>query len=174
MENIPVIKVGSDGKTNQVGTFNQSSPAPVIDLDNVKPVESAGVDLKKHDKKETVIENAIVIQVPTTFNDLGKQWVLKVEGNVVETLDRTEGKIEFRASELFNLIQNDKGELVGFPTGEGSNLMKFLKDIGVEHAEKMAGLGEIVRAMKGHKSLIKAYSKKSTEGQERTFLRFRY
>lgn len=164
---IPEYKVGSDGV---------SRPVSEINPDDIKAVENVGVDVRKYDKKETKIEKVSILQVNSSFSETGKQWVLKVEGNAVESIKKPEGDgtIDFRPSELFNLVQNDKGELIGFPTGEGSNLMKFLKDLGVQNAQKFQTLNEVIKSMVGKTALIKTYDKKSAEGQVKTFMKFRY
>jgi len=131
----------------------------VVDLNSLKPVQGAGIDLKKYDKKEVEIEGAEVIQVNSNYSECKTQWVLKVQSVVLETLERDEGNIEFRASELFNLIQDEAGKLQGYPEAEGSNLQQFMADIGAKSPEDIAG----------KKTLIKAFEK-----NDKTFLKFRY
>lgn len=144
-----------------------------LDLDSIQPIESSSVDLDKYDKKEIEIESAEVTQVKSQYSETGKQWVLKVQSAILETLETEAGNIDFRASELFNLIQDEAGKLKGYPVGEGSNLMKFLKDIGVKDADKLGSLKNVVDTIKGKKTLIKSYDK-DHQGNKRTYLRFRY
>ncbi|MFI5405083.1 MAG: hypothetical protein ACHQ1D_01080 [Nitrososphaerales archaeon] len=142
---------------------------------DVKGVEgsSLSIDLKKYDKKETSIAVAEIVQVPSQFTETKKQWSLRVQSEVLETAEGEEGPIEFRASELFNLVQDDEGKLEGFPRTEGSNLMRFLKDLGVKGADKFTNLQEVIDSIIGKKTLIKSYEKNS-DGRTKTFLRFRY
>ena len=131
----------------------------VIDLKDLKPVKSEGVDLEQFDKKETELERVSIIQVKSDYSPTKKQWVLKVESKVLTEIGEDENKIQFRASELFNLTQDKEGILIGFPDNEGSNLYKFLKDI------KAKTPTDIV----GKSALIKSYDKNG-----KTYLKFRY
>ncbi len=148
---------------------------------DIGPSQGSSVDLNKYDKKPVKIEKVSVIQVPSKFTELIEgteqhhfQWVLKVESEVLETLEREgEETIEFRASELFNLIQNKKGELEGFPAGEGSNLMIFMKDLKIGLPEKMENLDKVIESIKGKDTLVKTYEKEKN-GNSKTFLKFRY
>ncbi len=152
-----------------------------IDLSKVKPVESAGVDLSKYHKKTVKLITPIVLQVPSKYTaKIGDtdqhhfQWVLKVQSEVLETLKR-EGQddIKFRASELFNLIQDKDGKLIGFPTGEGSNLMKFMNDLKISEPEKFQSLEGVLKAIEGKETLIKSYEK-GEDDNKKTFLKFLY
>lgn len=145
----------------------------VPNLEDIKPIENQGIDLWKFDKKETKIASAIISQVKSQYTETEFQWVLKVEGEVLEVLKTEEAEISFKASELFNLIQDKSGKLVGYPTGESSNLMKFLKDIGVKDVDKFSSLKELIEEIKGKAVLIKAYDK-DYQGGNRTYLKFRY
>jgi len=149
-----------------------------VDLDSIKPMEAQSVDLMKYDKTGTTIERASVIKVPSKFNDCGTQWVLKVESPTLETMERTaddgtQDVITFKSSEFFNLIQNEKGELLGFPTGQKSNLHRFLIDLGIKEPDKFESLKQVIDAIIGKKVLIKAYER-DYQGTPRTYLKFRY
>lgn len=144
-----------------------------INLADVKPLESQGIDFNKYDKKEVVLDDAIVMKVKSQYNEVGYHWVLKIQSEVLETYGEGEDKIEFRASELFNLIQDKEGKLIGFPTGDASNLVKFLKDIGIKDMDKFENLKEIIEIVKGKKALVKAYDR-DYQGNTRTYLKFRY
>lgn len=150
------------------------------DLNKIGPVQSAGVDLAKYDKQTVTLEKAEVTQLPSQFTPLipgtqqhYMQWVLKVSSVVLESIREGEDKIEFRATEVFNLIQDDKGELKGFPTGEGSKLMKFMKDLKIPTPDQLKSLQEVIDSIKGKTCVIKAESKVK-EGRTNTYLRFRY
>lgn len=152
-----------------------------INLSEVKPVEGGpSIDLEKFDKKPVKIEGAQVIQVPSKFTpkigdteEHQKQWALKVRSIVLETIGEGEDKIEFRASELFNLIQDKEGKLTGYPTGEKANLMKFLKDLKIPEPEKIENLQKVIDIITSKDVLVKAYDKE-VEGGKRTYLKFRY
>ena len=130
-----------------------------IKLSDLKPIESKSVDLKKYDKKETEIESVEIVKVPSDYSECKTQWVLKVQSVVLDKLEVEDKTIEFRASELFNLIQDEQGKLQGYPEAEGSNLQQFMKDISAKNPEEIAG----------KKALIKAYEK-----NDKTYLKFRY
>ena len=130
-----------------------------IKLSDLKPVEGISVDLKKYDKKETEIESAEIIQVKSDYTETKLQWVLKVSSVVLETIEVEDKTIEFRASELFNLIQDKEGKLEGYPEAEKSNLQQFMKDIDAKNPEEVSG----------KKALIKSYEK-----NDKTYLKFRY
>jgi len=150
------------------------------DLDKIGPVQSSTVDLIKYDKTVTTIEKAETTQLPSQFTTVipgtqqhYMQWVLKVSSVVLESIREGEDKIEFRASEVFNLIQDDKGNLTGFPTGEGAKLMKFMKDLKIPSPEKLQSLKQVITAIIGKTTVIKSETKER-EGRTNTYLRFRY
>lgn len=161
---------------------NLSENANKVDFSKVGPIQGGkSVDLNVYDKKPVKIELVEVTQVPSQYTELIEgtqqhhfQWVLKVSSEVLETL-KSEGDSEilFRASELFNLIQDKKGNLTGFPTGEGSNLMKFCKDLKIKNAEDFKSLQEVIDAIKGKQTLVKTYDKE-IDGRTKTFMKFRY
>jgi len=137
----------------------------VMDVSELKPIESIeSVDLNQHHKKETVIEDTKIIKVNSNYTDCKTQWVLKVISEVVHTLEREgEDKIEFRASELFNLAQDKDGNLKGFPDSKDSNLSKFMNDLRIEHPKDLIG----------RKATIKTYDKE-VDGNKKTYLKFLY
>ena len=154
-----------------------------VDLSTIKGVQSESIDLEKYHKKPTKIVNVEVLQVNSKFTPLiegtqehQKQWVLKLSSEVLESMGDGEDKIDFRASELFNLIQNEKGEVIGFPKGEKSNLGKLCKDLRID-LEKIDNLQQLVDAFKDKEVTIKAYNKEIVidgNTQSRTYLKFLY
>ena len=148
--------------------------------EDIKPSEGGEmVDLGKFDKKETQIEEVSIEQVKSNYTALIKgteehikQWVLMVKSKVLETIGEGDDEIKFRASEMFNLIQNDKGDLTGFPTSPKSNLGQLLTDLKVD-ISKLENLQQLIDAIKGKMVLIRAYEKEY-EGFKRTYLKFRY
>jgi hypothetical protein len=128
-------------------------PVSLVDL---KPVESGrSIDLNQYDKQQVKIEKAEVINVKSEYSTKKTQWVLRVSSEVLTKLE----DIEFRASALFNLIQDEDGNLKGYPTSEDSNLVKFMKDIKAKDPKEIVGKN----------ALIKSYDKNG-----KTFLTFRY
>ena len=153
-----------------------------LNLEKIRGFESEGVDLNKFDKQSAKIEKVEVTQVLSNFTDVDeqgnhlKQWTLKVSSGVLETLGEGDKKIEFRASELFNLMQDEQGNLTGFPTGNKSNLGKFLKDLKID--PKGLNLKQLIGQITGKSVIIKAYDKDvvGLDGRtnKRTYLKFRY
>lgn len=135
----------------------------IMQVSELKPVQGGGesVDLEQFDKKEVEIERTSIVQVSSKFSETPDKlsWVLKVESKVLASIGEGDDKIDFRASELFNLVQDKTGKLVGYPEAEGSNLAKFMKDIKIKTPQEIVG----------KKALIKAYEK-----GDRTYLKFRY
>lgn len=131
----------------------------VMDVGDLEGVEGTSVDLEQFDKKEVELEKAEIIQVPSEYTETKKQWVLKVASVILVSLGEGDDKIDFRASELFNLVQDKDGKLKGYPEAEGSNLYKFMKDLKAEKPNELIG----------KKALVKSYLKK-----DRTYLKFRY
>lgn len=151
----------------------------VMDLSQIKGKEGGGgVDMTQFDKKPVKIASAEVVQVPSTFSATGKQWVLKVQSEVITTVGEGDSSFEVRASELFNLIQDETGKLTGFPTGEMSNLGAFTKDLGIPNEALIdTGLDQLKSAIVGKETITKAYDKESVvdgKPQKRTYLKFRY
>jgi len=153
-----------------------------LNLSDIKGVESEGIDLEKWHKKPTKIENVEVIKVNSTFTPKDaqgehiQQWVLKVSSGVLESIGEGEDKVDFKASELFNLIQDKDGNIKGFPKNERSNLMKFCKDLRID-VSKIENLQQLVEEIKGKDATIKAYEKEfDADGKTftRTYLKFLY
>ena len=136
-----------------------------MNLSDLQPVQSgSGVDLEKYHKKDVEIESAEIIQVASNYTENGKQWVLKVRSKVLETFEKDDGtKVEFRASELFNLMQDKEGKLLGYPDSPDSNLQKFMGDIKAESIDKIVG----------NKATIKAFPKEEN-GNKKIYLKFLY
>lgn len=142
-----------------------------VDLSSLKPVASGvSVDLKKYHNTQVKIEKIEIIQVPSGFTPKdasGKnipQWVVRVMSPILETIGEGESKVEFRASELFNLSQDKEGKLLGYPTNKDSNLVKFMKDTGAKKPDEIVG----------KTATVKFYEKDVGEGQTRGYLKFKY
>lgn len=149
----------------------ENSTQTKIDVSSLKPMKSGEpVDLKRFHNTQIDIETIEVIQVPSQFTPKGadgknlQQWVLKVSSPVLLSVGEGESKIEFRASELFNLTQDKEGKLLGYPTNKDSNLVKFMKDVGAASPPELVG----------KKVTVKHYEKDVGEGQTRGFLKFKY
>jgi len=136
-----------------------------VNLSELEPIKGgSGVDLDKYHKKEVKIETTTIEQVKSDYSETGKQWVLKVVSEILETYEKEDGiKVDFKASELFNLIQDKEGKLIGYPESPDSNLQKFMADIKAKKPDEI----------KEKKATIKAY-KKEKDGQTQTYLKFLY
>lgn len=144
-------------------------------LSDLKAVKSEQLDLKQFHNKSVIIEIAEVVQVPSKFTPLVAgsqtehipQWVLRVKSGILATIGEGEEAIEFRASEIFNLVQDEKGDLTGYPEHEQSNLAKFMKDINAKKPEEILGKS----------ATVKSYDKNTiVDGKPvtRTYLKFKY
>ena len=148
-----------------------SDNKPAIDLASLKPMKSGEpVDLKRFHNTQIAIEKCEVLQVPSGFTPKGPdgrnipQWVVKISSPILLTVGEGDSKIEFRASELFNLTQDKEGKLQGYPTNKDSNLVKFMKDIGATTPTEIIG----------KKATVKFYEKDVSEGVTRGYLKFKY
>ena len=133
----------------------------VMDISQLKPVKGGeSVDLEQFDKKETKIEFLDIVQVKSQYlPEVINQWVLKASSEIITSIGEAEDKIDFRASELFNLSQDKEGKLIGYPESEDSNLARFMKDLKVKTPTEIVG----------KKVLIKSFEKNG-----KTYLKFRY
>jgi hypothetical protein len=153
-------------------TSGMTTPQVQVDLSTLQPVKSGEpVDLKQFHNTQVILEKAEVIQVNSQYTPKTpdgknlKQWILKVMSPVLLTIGDGESKIEFRASELFNLSQDNKtGALLGFPMNKDANLTKFMKDIGATSPNEIIG----------KKATVKHYEKETEGGQTRGYLKFKY
>jgi len=146
-------------------------PIQKIDIAGLKPIKSGEpVDLKKFHNTQVELETLDVIQVDSNYTPLGtdgkhiKQWVLKISSPTLLSIGEGESKIDFKASELFNLIQDKEGKLLGYPLNKDSNLVKFMKDVSAATPQEL----------KGKKATIKHYEKDTGDGQTRGYLKFKY
>ena len=116
-----------------------------LNIKNLKPIESKGIDLTPFEGQRKVIEKLSVIEVPSKFHESGKAIVLKVETEPVTTLELSDGtKTEFRASELFNLTKDENGN-IGWSDAPNGALNKFLKRCGVSHPKDLVGIPVVIR-----------------------------
>ena len=112
----------------------------MVNLNELKPVESSGIDLKELEGTKSNIEQIIVEKVPSTYSKDGKQLVLKLLTKVVTSFDDKEGnKIEVRASELFNLTKDKETGSIGWSKHPKADLQKFLKKMNVNHPQELIG-----------------------------------
>lgn len=168
-----------------------SEDSEEVDASKIKPISGGkfnlgdgDLDLKSHDKMPVKIEGSEIKKVHSKFVEqdtdgkIKHQWILRIFSVPVMTLQGADGNVDFRASDLFNLVQNmdesspNFGKLEGFPTGDRSNLAKFLKDLGVK-IEELEDLSKLQEAIIGKTAVIKAYDKEK-DGKTMTYLKFRY
>lgn len=140
-----------------------------MELSDLKPIKSESIDLKQFHNRQVPVDKCEIVQVKSKYtpkDEKGEhilQWVLKISSPVLIAIGEGDEKIEFRASELFNLIQDEKGNLIGYPESKDSNLMRFMTDIGAKKPEEILG----------RTATIKAYDKETEDGT-RTYLKFKY
>ena len=126
---------GKEVEEVKIGAEQQKTFSP----EDLQPVKSEGVDLTEFDGSRVQIDTLEVTQVKSQFSKTGMQWVLKVQSVPLKEIEVEGEKISFRASELFNLVQDDAGNLKGYPDNEKSNLAKFMKRVGVKAINQLKG-----------------------------------
>ena len=113
-------------------------------VNSLRPTESEPLDLSAYEGKRVKLENIEIIEVPTSYSDTGKQKVLRVESEAVTTVkDRTGAEKPVRASELFNLTE-DNGR-IGWSKNEKAKLQRFLNKVKVDHPSQLQGKEAIIR-----------------------------
>ncbi|KKN69630.1 hypothetical protein LCGC14_0439330 [marine sediment metagenome] len=122
---------------------NEEKPkTSLVDVDpsSLPEVESQRKDLtdyEKHRLNKAKIESMEIIRIPSKYAKAedGMVHVLRVIGEVVEVVEVEDNeknitKIEIRPTELFNLIEDENGDLEGYPKAEDSNWGKLKKAVG--------------------------------------------
>jgi len=131
-------------------------------IEDLKAIESGGLDFSEFEGTKKVIENLEIVEVPSSFHDSGKVKALKVVTETVATIQDKEGKdVELKASELVNL-KVDKDGNIGYSTNPKGKLQKLMKKCKVE---KPADL-------KGKQVTLKVRESKAPDGSTREFLGF--
>ena len=107
-----------------------------ISWENIPDVESgSGIDLTEFTGQRKKIENIRVLEVESSFDENGvfndknkrKVKVLRIETETVTKITNKEGQeVPVRASELFNMKQNDEGAW-GISTNEKAKIRKFMR-----------------------------------------------
>jgi len=101
--------------------------AEEINLNNLKPIEVGGLDFSEYEGHKKKIEEIEILDMPSQFTKTGKTKVLKVITEPVTEVTSKEGKkTEIRASELFNLKQDEKSGSWGYSTSSKSRLQKLM------------------------------------------------
>jgi len=122
----------------------------------MKPIEKVSIDLTPYEGKKAKIEKVEVVEVKSVWVD-GKQVpkekavdtkCLKVSTEKLSEIEVKGEKKELRASELFNLVQDDEDNW-GFSTNEKAKLNIFMKKMKVTHPEKLIGKEVLVLEKKG-------------------------
>tara|TARA_Y100001938_G_C7924064_1_gene345970 strand:- start:207 stop:575 length:369 start_codon:yes stop_codon:yes gene_type:complete len=111
-----------------------------MSISDLKEIKHVPIDLSEFDLKGNEINDLKKMEVPSSFNVRGKQWVLKVS-----CIPVTKGDNEYYPSELFNLNERD-----GVPCGwsDQGSLRKFLDKMGVSHPEELHGKEVTMRVRK--------------------------
>jgi len=139
-------------------------------LDQLEPIESKGTDFSEFEGVKSTIAKAEVIEINSYYSEEGKKIqeprkvkALRVESNVITTIDASEGgKIEIRASELFNLISSPKTNRMGWSKNPKAKLNNFLKKLNVSHPKDLVGKMVTIRLR----------NKENPDGSEQEFLGF--
>lgn len=110
------------------------------EIDTMKEMESgAGLDLTEYEGQKTKIAKLDIIEVPSKFHKTGKAKVLKIEGEpVTQIKDKNGDTIDIRASEIFNVKEQD-GQL-GWSTNPKAGLHMFLQKYKKKHPKDLLGV----------------------------------
>jgi len=113
------------------------------DISELQKQEFEPLDLTRFEGERRPIKNVEKIEVPSTFNSRGKQWVLKISCEPLLLEGRESSPII--PSELFNLTEvNGKAE--GW-SSQG-NLQKFLDRFDVKHPEELCDRNVVLSVRK--------------------------
>lgn len=125
-----------------------------IDFESIPDVEvGKGVDLSEFVGAKKKIEKISILNVETPYDETGKYneavkrkiKVLKIETEAITTVKNKDGQeVPVRASELFNMKQNDEGEW-GISTAEKSKIRIFMKRQKVNSLKALIGTSVIVK-----------------------------
>lgn len=123
-------------------------------IDNIPDIESgSGIELEQFAGQRVKIAAVKQLEVETHFDEDGnyneslkrKTRVLKVESEPVTEFKAKDGHlVSIRASELFNMKQDDKG-VWGIPTAPKSKIRKFLARQKVKTVKELIGTSVIIK-----------------------------
>lgn len=124
---------------------NQQKLTGIQAVAEMKAMSSASFDLGKFEGRKVRIEKMDVIDMPSQYDPSGSGKVLKIETEAVTSITNMDGQpVEIRASELFNVLKNKKGE-IGWSTDSRAKLHKFLVKMKANHPTKLLGREVTVR-----------------------------
>lgn len=145
-----------DKKQNGEVKQKMEEQKDVTKVEDLKAVESEGIDLSKFEGQKAVIEKVEVMKLQSKFAESGMQDVVKVSSIPITTFKDSEGKdIEIRATELFNLTDSKSWSKKG-------KLQNFLDKQKVDHPSKL----------KATTITIRLRPKKNEDGTIQNFLGF--
>jgi len=131
-------------------------------IENLKAIESGGIDFSEFEGNKKLIEDLQIVEVPSSFHESGKVQALKIVTESVTKIQDKDGKeIDLRASELVNL-KVDKDGKVGYSTNPKSKLQKLMKKCKVEKPIDL----------KGKQVTLKVRESKAPDGSSKEFLGF--
>ena len=108
-------------------------------INDLKPIEDALVNVNDLEGNKAKIGSVEEMEVPSNFSARGKQWVIKISTDGVQT---ESGQV-INASELFNL-KEDNAQPTGWSTQ--GKLQKFLEKMKVKHPSDLVGKTVTLRA----------------------------
>lgn len=127
-----------------------------MSLDDMKPVESKGVDFSDYEGQKKEIETVEVIETTTPYDEDGQYHsdlkrtiqVLRVATGVVTKIETEKGEKEIMASELFNMKQDEKTGEWGWSSHKKAKLRRFMTKMGVNHPKDLKGKVVILKVRK--------------------------
>ena len=120
-----------------------------VSADELVSIKTAGVDLSEFEGKKAEIEKLAVLEMDSSYDEEGlllpkgqtrRVKVLKViTGTILESENSDKEKIEFKASELFNLKYDKEAEKWGYSESPKSKIQKFFTKMKVKTPKELIG-----------------------------------
>ena len=116
---------------------------------NLKKVdlgETGQIELPKIDITKYIGQKAIIATVDECEGQYG--YFVKVETEILETIEGGEKPIEMKASRIFGLQKDSEGK-IGW--GKDTNLGVYLEKMGVAHYKELKGMDVVVQTITNKK-----------------------
>jgi hypothetical protein len=100
-----------------------------MEIDDLKEIQvGEPIDLTEFEGIETTIDRLDVKEVPSIYTATGKAMCLLVESVPITTVEIDGKDVDIRASELFNLKQEEDGSW-GWSSSSRSKLQQFMRKL---------------------------------------------
>lgn len=133
----------------------QNAQEPEYTLGSLKPMESEQLNLNPFEGNRVLIASAEITLVKSAYSKRpdGQAYVLKVKTEPVTEIEKADKtKVPICASELFNLIEEEKPQIdgsvkkeIGWSKADNGDLTKLLKKLEVATPEELIGKEVVIR-----------------------------